>query len=97
MKEAKQREKKSKQQEKQKKSKCECINSGSSGAKRRKATDYADDEIDEDRCCTCFGVFSDDEGTARAWVMCSCNRWIHDDYIDPADVNDETSKVYPLC
>ena len=94
MKEAKQREKKAKQQEKQKKSKRECINSGSSGAKRRKATDYVDDEIDEDRCCTCFGG---DEGTAREWVMCSCNRWIHDDYIDPADVNDKTSKVYPLC
>ena len=80
-----------------KKSNRKCINSGSSRAKRRKATDNVDDEIDEDRCCTGFGVFSDDEGMAREWVMCSCNRWIHEDCIDPADVNDETSKVYPLC
>ena len=97
MKEAKQREKEAKQQEKQKESKRKCINSGSSRAKRRKATDNVDDEIDDDRCCTCFGVFSDDEGTAREWVMCSCNRWIHEDCIDPADINDETSKVCPLC
>ena len=27
------------------------------------------------------------------WVMISCNRWIHEDCIDPANVSDEPSKV----
>ena len=96
-KEAKQREKEAKQQEKQKESKRKCDNSVSSRPKRRKATDNVDNEIDDNRCCTCFGVYSDDEGTTREWVMCSCKRWIHEDCIDPTDVSDETGKVCPLC
>ena len=65
--------------------------------KKRKVTDNVDDDIDDNRGFNCFGVNSDDEGTARKWVQYSCNRWIHKDCIDPADVNDEASKVCPLC
>ena len=64
-----QRDKEAKQQEKQKESRRKCDNSASSRPKRRKAADNVDNKIDNNRCCTCFGVYSDDEGTAREWVV----------------------------
>ena len=65
--------------------------------KRNKATDNIDTEIDTNRCCTCFGTFMEDADTDRQWVMCNCNRWIHEDCIDLDDVADDTCKVCPLC
>ena len=32
----------------------------------------------------------------REWLMCSCNRRVHVDCIDPDDV-DDSSKLSPLC
>ena len=65
--------------------------------KRNKTADNIDNEIDISRCCTCFGNYDDDAGTDRQWVMCSCNRWIHEDCIDPNDIDDDSGKVCPLC
>ena len=65
--------------------------------KRKRTSDNVDSEIDNNRCCTCFGIYSDDAGTDRQWVMCSCNRWIHEDCVDSADVVDDTGKLCPLC
>ena len=34
-----------------------------SSARAQKSTESADDEIDLNRCCVCFGMFTDDIGT----------------------------------
>ena len=97
-KEAKQRMQQAKQQEKRAKQNPNKRKSDISSASRPKRNkDNIDDEIDINRCCTCFGTYVDDAGTDRQWVMCSCNRWIHEDCIDPDDVADDTCKVCPLC
>ena len=36
--------------------------------KRNKATNNIDNEIDINRCCTCFGTFMEDADTDRQWV-----------------------------
>ena len=72
-------------------------NISTSRPKRKKSTENIDNEIDNNKCCTCFGVYSDDAGTDRQWVMCCCNSWIHEDCVDPADVVDDTGKLCPLC
>ena len=64
------------------------------GQKRDKATENVSDEIDN-RCCICFGTYSDDTGTSREWLMCSYNRWVHEDCIDLDDV-DDSDRVCPL-
>ena len=100
-KEAKQREKSamqaSKQQSKQPTTKRKPENNLTSRAKRSKTKDSADDEIDCNRCCTCFGLFSNDLGTEREWLRCKCGRWIHEDCVDEDDVNSEATKLCPLC
>lgn len=68
-----------------------------SRAKRHKTVESADDEIDCNRCCTCFGLFSDDLGTEREWLRCQCGRWIHEDCIDEDDINGNATKLCPLC
>jgi len=37
----------------------------------KQSRNNADVEIDTDRCCVCFGLYSDDVGTGREWLMCS--------------------------
>ena len=56
-------------------------------AKRSKCN--ADEEIDVNRCCACFGLYADDAGTGREWLHCRCSRWIHEDCIDNDDVDIE--------
>ena len=63
-------------------------------AKRSKSN--ADEEIDVNRCCACFGMYADDAGTGREWLQCRCSRWIHEDCIDDDDVDIEQSIFYPL-
>ena len=41
-----------------------------SNAQRSKQN--ADDEIDVNRCCVCFGMYADDAGTGREWLECQC-------------------------
>ena len=103
-KEAKQREKEAKQHEKEvarqkeaERNKRKSDNSSATRTKRSRITENIDNEIDNNRCCTCFGTYSEDTGTNREWVMCCCNRWIHEDCIDPADVDCGTNKLCPLC
>ena len=64
-------------------------------AKRSKSN--ADEEIDVNRCCACFGMYADDAGTGREWLQCRCSRWIHEDCIDDDDVDIEQSIFCPLC
>ena len=66
-------------------------------AKRNKTKESADDEIDSNRCCTCIGLFGDDLGTEREWLRCKCGRWIHEDCVDEDNVNDDATKLCPLC
>jgi len=66
-----------------------------SSAKRSKHS--ADDEIDVNRCCVCFGIYSDDAGTGREWLECRCSRWLHEDCVDDDDVNIEQCIFCPLC
>jgi len=40
----------------------------------RKVVPSADDEIDINRCCVCFGMYVDDIGTGREWLQCKCTR-----------------------
>lgn len=63
----------------------------------RKVVPSADDEIDVNRCCVCFGMYADDIGTGREWLKCKCTRWIHEDCIDDDDVVVESGKFCPLC
>ena len=49
----------------------------------------ADEEIDSNKCCVCFGMYEDDAGTERTWLECCCSRWIHEDCIDSEDVDSE--------
>jgi len=53
----------------------------------KRSRNIADEEIDANRCCVCFGLYSDDAGIERKWLMCSCTRWINEDCIDNGDVN----------
>ena len=64
-------------------------------AKRSKHS--ADDEIDVNRCCVCFGMYADDAGTGREWLECQCSRWVHEDCIDDDDVDIERCIFCPLC
>ena len=43
--------------------------------------DSISNEITDEHCCVCFGMFSDDTGTGREWIQCSCSRWLHEDCI----------------
>ena len=98
-KEAKQRERAAKQKDKQivaTGSKQKRDDSSTSRSKRDKATENVSDEIDDNRCCICFGTYSDDAGTSREWLMCNCNRWVHEDCIDLDDI-DDSGRVCPLC
>ena len=100
--EAKQREKlamqASKQQRKQaQSSKRKATSSATSRPKKSRAAENADDEIDSNRCCTCFGLYSDDIGTEREWLKCCCGRWIHEECVDEDDVNSSATKLCPLC
>ena len=81
---------------------------GSRGPSKRKSTSHAqpnakrskssaDDEIDVNRCCACFGMYADDAGTGREWLQCQCSRWIHEDCIDDDDVDVEQCIFCPLC
>ena len=47
----------------------------------------ADDEIDVNRCCVCFGMYADDAGTGREWLECQCSRWIHEDCIEDNNID----------
>jgi len=89
----------SKQQHKQAQSssKRKGDSSSTSRAKRSRTVENADNEIDSNRCCTCFGLFSDDVGTEREWLKCSCGRWIHEDCVDEDDINIDATKLCPLC
>jgi len=91
---AKQREKEaSKQQQQSKQAKSNKRRTEStltSRSKKNKIQESADDEIDCNRCCTCFGLFGEDLGTER-------ERWIHEDCIDEDDVNGDATKLCPLC
>jgi len=62
-------------------------------SRTKKSADNVDDEIDVNRCCVCFGTFTDDVETSR--VQCMCTR--HKEYIDDDDVNTELSKLCSLC
>ena len=64
-------------------------------AKRSKSN--ADEEIDVNRCCACFGMYADNAGIRREWLQCRCSRWIHEDCIDDDDVDIEQSIFCPLC
>ena len=63
----------------------------------KRSRNNADEEIDANRCCVCFGLYSDDAGTAKEWLMCSCTRWIHEDCIDNDDINIDNGVFCPLC
>ena len=63
-------------------------------AKRSKCD--ANEEIDVNRCCACFGLYADDAGTGREWLQCRCSRWIHEDCIDNDDEDIEHSIFCPL-
>jgi len=47
-------------------------------AQKKARNDNADEEIDSERCCVCFGSFKDDTGTDQEWIMCICGRWLHE-------------------
>ena len=64
---------------------------------RHRAAENADNEIDSNRCCTCFGFYSDDFGTEREWLKCCCGRWIHEECVDENDINSSATKLCPLC
>lgn len=64
---------------------------------QKKVRNDADEEIDDGRCCICFGTYVDDAGTDRNWIMCSCGRWMHEDCMDDGDVDYSTNKLCPLC
>ena len=57
----------------------------------------ANEEIDINRCCVCFGKYEDDAGTEREWLECYCTRWIYEDCIDNEDVDNEHCKFCTLC
>ena len=63
-------------------------------AKRSKHS--ADDEINVNRCCVCFGMYADDAGAGREWLECQCSRWIHEDCIDNDDVYTEQCIFVPF-
>jgi len=87
-----------KQQSKQAKSNKRKTESAlTSRAKRNKAKDSADDEIDCNRFCLCFGLFCNKLGIEREWLRCKCGRWIHEDCVDEDDVNSNATKLCPLC
>jgi len=67
--------------------------------KKSRAAENADDKIDSNRCCTCFGLYSDDFGTEREWLIqkCCCGRWIHKECVDENDINSNATKLCPLC
>ena len=66
-------------------------------SRQKKVRNNADEEIDDGRCCVCFGLYGDEAGTDRTWIMCSCGRWMHEDCVDYEDFDSSTSKVCPLC
>ena len=66
-------------------------------AKRNKLKENADDYINADLCCVCFGSYQEDIGTGREWLQCSCTRWIHEDCVDDEDVEEEGGRLCPLC
>ena len=71
---------------------------GQEAARRTKrSTESADNEIDINRCCDCFGMYTDDIGTGQEWLRCKCTRWIHEECIDDDNVNIKSSKLCPLC
>jgi len=53
--------------------------------------------VDCNRCCTCFGLFSNDVGTEREWQKCRCGRWIHEECVDVDDKNSSQSYVFFAC
>ena len=58
----------------------------------KRSRNNADDEIDADRYCVCFGCFADDAGTGREWIMCL----VRDGCIDNENVDIEKSVFCPL-
>ena len=88
----------SKQQHKQaQSSKRAAASLATSQAKKSRTAENADDEIDSNRCCTCFGLYSDDFGTDREWLKCCCGRWIHEECVDEGDIDSSATKLCPLC
>ena len=62
---------------------------------KRKAEEKV--SINADLCCVCFGSYQEDVGTGREWLQCSCSRWIHEDYVDDEDVEEDSGRLCPLC
>lgn len=65
---------------------------------KSKAPRLNDDSINTDECCACFGLYTDDIGTGREWLECTCGRWIHEDCVENIvyDANGR-EKLCPLC
>ena len=74
-----------------------CNNKGSSKRKstgtapvnEKRSIHSADNEIDVNMCCVCFGMHGDGAGTGREWLECQCSRWIHEDCINNDNVGTE--------
>ena len=61
---------------------------------KRSRVDTSASEINPNVCCTCL-VNYDQDGTGADWVSCACGRWLHEDCVLDATVNDEGKEL--LC
>lgn len=59
-----------------------------------------DDDINIEICCVCFGQYSDDIGTKKEWLECTCSQWVHEDCAENIvyDINGrEAVSIMSLC
>ena len=67
-------------------------------SKKIKVMDSSGTEINQNRCCVCFGTFHEDMGTGREWVECGCTRWLHEDCAEEVVVDvSRLERLCPLC
>ena len=70
---------------------------GTAPSKVKRSKLSADDEIDVNRCCLCFGMYADDAVTGKEWLECYCSKLIHDNCIVVDDFDTEQCIFCLLC
>ena len=60
---------------------------------------YTNPEVNENECCTCFGMYDKDmeEGNGREWLNCTCGRWLHDDCVSNEVDLEEDATICLTC